>query len=424
MRIDYEIPPKEYRRCFDLAQGIYAERKKIKRKPLRRVRSYSMILFANYLLCLIYIPFIAYFDTLVELDFLASFFALFMIVIFFLNTFSLFFSLFCYWKSAHMSKRGELRLEENSITDTTEDGKEISRNWQEIEFIYIKEEAIFFVAKKRIIFIVPKSLGKEKMVLAYLEQRKEMYPNLKIMDTIHHYYPEESKLKKHFLDWGIYALSFIILLILAIAWDTYNFYLIHREMTFIEQEDFQVDNYIYSYEKFGIIEKELKDFFHTYKTNRNIYMENSATGITYLLTSEYLENNREDLEDLLKELPTMEKKTEKAINKLIELADQEKRMEELNKLDLGSVYTDLYKEYAFSFANERFKGEWSREIYNNHLRMQYLTRMIEILTLTNACWYIEDDLLYFCDEAQLKEYNALYDLLMDSSKEPSNGVKM
>lgn len=423
MRIDYELTPKEYLRCYNLAQGIFAERKKIKRNPLRRVRPYSMILLANYLLCLIYIPFIAYFDTLVDLDYLADLFALFMIVLFFLNTLALFISIFFYLKSIK-SKKGELRFDENSITDTTENGKQITRNWTEIEFVYVREAAIFLIAKKRLIFIIPKSTGKLDLLLNYLEQRKENVPNLKIMDTIHHYYPEESKLKKHFLNWGVYVLSFLVLFMLAIAWESYNFYLIHREMAYIEQDDFDVDNYIYSYEKFGVVEKELKDFFHTYRTNRNIYIENSASGILYLLDAEYLENNREDLEDLLKELPSMQNKTEKAINKLTQLADQEKMMENLNKLDLGDTYTEIYKEYVFSFANERFKREWSAEIYNNQLRMQYLTRMIEILALPNACWEVEDDHLYFCDEAQLKEYNDLYDLLMENQKEPSNGVKI
>ena len=44
MRIDYELSKKEYRQCYNLAQGIYANRKQVKKNPYKRVCSFSIIL--------------------------------------------------------------------------------------------------------------------------------------------------------------------------------------------------------------------------------------------------------------------------------------------------------------------------------------------------------------------------------------------
>lgn len=424
MRIDYEIERKEYHRYFSMAQGIYAQKNSIKRNPDKKVCSYSIILVRNYLIAFLYIPFIAFFDTCINLSFLADLFAILLVFVLFFNTISVFLYFISYFLSKRRKTRGEIRLEEQKITDTTFDGKVISKTWEEIDFIYMTEKTIFIIAKKRLIFVIPESTRKIESTRNYLQTIQESFPKMKIIDSTNHYLLEENKWKKRFLNWGVYILLFILFFGAVIAWEIYNENAIYKEMMKIEEKEYEIDNTIYSYEKYGKVEKELKDFFHTYRTNYYTYLENSATGIMYLLNIEFLEKNKDNLKEVIEEFPNREKKTEKAIEKIIELANQEKWIMNLEKMKLGDIYINLFKEYAFSFANNRFKREWERELYNNQLRMQYLTRMVEILTLPNACWYIEDNNLYFCDDAQLKEYNELYDLLMEENKQFSSGVKM
>ncbi len=421
MRLDYEMKTKEFWHCFNLSQGIVVERNKIKKNPQKRTHAYTTIIIKNYLLCLIYIPLIAFFDTLVNMNFITDILAILLLFIFGLNTILLGITIINFFKIKRKLQKGELRLEETNITSTAENGKTTRKNWESMDFIYIKEEFLFLITKKRVVFIIPKSANNFDNIKSYLKEKQIQFPSIKIIEDLHQ---EESKIKKHFLDWGAYVLLFLILMIGVISWENYNLYQIDQEMNKIIENDFEVENRIRSYEKYGKVEKELKDFFHTYRTNYYTYLENSATGIMYLLNSEFLEKNKDNLKEVIEEFPNREKKTEKAIEKIIELANQEKWIMNLEKMKLGDIYINLFKEYAFSFANNRFKREWERELYNNQLRMQYLTRMVEILTLPNACWYIEDNNLYFCDDAQLKEYNELYDLLMEENKQFSSGVKM
>ncbi len=414
MKINYAITNKKYRHYFNLAMGIFAERRKIKKNRLRRIHSYSQIIIKNYLLCILLIPFIGFFENVDQLAFFEMVLVFLFLLLLFMNTISLFLSVVCYFKVSQNVKSGEVRMDEFMIMDTRENGKEISKSWEKMDFIYVMEKVIFIFSKKRIVFFLPVEIQEQLPVLDYLKEIQKKYPSIQIIDTVHEYYPKESIFKKHFLNWGVYLLFIFFGFSFAVGCEIYNLAILEKEMQRISDSDFEVEDTIYSFGKYAVVEKELKNFFLEFGSAYQIYSENSAMGATYFLSANYLEEHKENLKDLLKEFPSMEIKAEKALKKVLKLLEEEQIKERILKWDLEDFYNDLFYEYTLDYFSDVDKKEWQFESYNNHLRMQYLTRMIEILTLPDACWFIEEDSLYFCDDAQLQEYNELYDLLMEN----------
>lgn len=421
MKIYYDMTSKEYFKFYNQAMGIFLQKRKIKKNPMRRIKTSTQIIIGNYLLCFLYIPFIVFFDSFVSLGFLSFLFSTFFLLGLIFNTFFLFLVIVNFVKANMRVKKGELCFDAEGILDTAENGGVILKRWNEIDFVYVLEELIFIITKRKVVFFFPVDFLEQKKILEYLETIQND-SSLFIIDKQND--ATVGKFEKHFFNWGIYIFSFVLLFFLVMGWDSYHLSILDREIEALYDSNKKIDTTIYSFEKYGIVEKELKNYFNDLQQYRNIYEENSAISIIYLLTAEYLEKHRDELPDLLQNFSTMENITENAIQKLIELFDEEKAMEKIRYWNLGEVYDSLYKDYISDFVSNQFRRQWEKELYENHLRMQYLTRMLEILTSPHACWEISNNYLYFCDDIQLKEYNELYDRLMENNKEPSVGIKM
>ena len=420
MKVHYNMTSKEYVKYYNWAMGIFLQRRKIKKNPNLKRKSFIKIILKNYLLCIFCIPFLVFFDFFISFDVLSIYVSLFMIFTFLLNTLLLIVTTIKLIYTAKHSKKGELCFQENEILHTLENNQIITNQWENIEVIYALEKVVFIITKRKKFFLIPVDTLEQKKVVEYSKKKKQEYPSILIIEE---YETTESRLKS-LIHGGLYVLSFFLLFVPIIIWDNYQLAILDREVEALYHYDKKVDKTIYSIEKYGTIEKELKDYFGNLQKQRKLYEENSSFALLNLLTIEYLDKHKEDLKELFQKFQTMENTTDKAIEKIIELLEEEKAMEKIRRWNLGEVYDTIYKEYIKELVNSQLKNQWEKERYNNHLRMQYLTRMVEILTLPNACWYIEKKNLYFCEEEQLREYNELYDKLMTNNKFFSSGIKL
>lgn len=209
----------------------------------------------------------------------------------------------------------------------------------------------------------------------------------------------------------MYILGCLFSLGIAAGWDMYNLSIIDKEIIKIVKSE-SIDSNVYAYEKFGIVERELKKYYVDFYENKKMYEENEAGYIFSQLTNTYLQENKDELKDLLKDLPSRKIRVEKAIQNIVNLMSEEVIMERIQKSELEGFYEDIYRDYVFNseksyFQNLKFKNEE---------KMMYLERLLEILLISPSVWYIEDGTLYFIDSNYLKEYQNLYDLITETER--------
>lgn len=403
MKFTYDYTNQEIFRYLNIQMGILHEKILLKIFPKKKVKKKTEIIIKYYLVCSSLFFFIAFFDTLLKLEWLAyvAFFLFFFLIT--LNTFWLFQLIKKYQKHKKYLKKGEIKITKECIIDKKENGKSISRTWDEVKWIAESSGMIYLFANSKVFFFFPadeKSKAKIEKILNEL-------PN----DLIIHKRGIQSGLLK-WLSWIFYILLPILSIWFYGSWYDFNLNQIEQEMQKINDSSNKIDKKIYSYEKFGVIEKMLKEYYEEFQTTRLLYEQNNAENIFSAITIDLLKNNPNKLEIMYKDLEVREESANKSLNHIIDLLDERKVMKRIERKEWGENFNIIFRNYALTDYDSYYHESWIKERNQNEQKMLDVKRAFEILVQEKSCWYIENDKLFMCDEFR-EEYNKIHDKITE-----------
>lgn len=406
MKIRYEYESKkELRKSLNKAMGFAFQKRKIKKKIIKRPKSIIQMCIANY-----FFSFIDFFIVYTLYDFglddLATICALVLFVIFCLNT--LFLLQYLYFVFKIKDVEGEIRFSEEGIVHTSESGKIVSKPWEKIGMVYIEEDVICIFAKTAFYFFPYSDTNKEVVENAFQKYKSDV-PIIEQEDR------EENNFKKFFWNVGIYILIFILTFSFTIGFDIYNEGILNKEAEkmILSRE---VDFHIYSYQKYGIVEKYVKEYYAEYYQLEEEYYDYCASGTLQQLTPDMFHKNRKSLDDFIKNLGIREQKANATLDKMIAMYNQNSALKRIQKEKLGEYYESLYLNLLFTDQDEKYIQELEEEKEKNSEKMKYLKELIQFLLIHLEDWTIEDDELYFYHSEYAEEYNELYDFIMEEQE--------
>lgn len=157
MNIEYDLN-QNYFKCYNEAQGVILNRKKIIKNPKKRITTYlgnASLLFieilAIFLICL-----------MVDRTGYLTKFAYFML---YFAIFATFIYLISFYYSYSLEKKknhsGTLKFSSEGITDEAFDGTIVTMKWDKIQALVIKKYTLTFITDSQIFFFINISLKKE-----------------------------------------------------------------------------------------------------------------------------------------------------------------------------------------------------------------------------------------------------------------------
>lgn len=413
IRYDYQNT-KEVRHVYNIALGIYFQSFCLLNLSMKNERSLLNLSLSGYLRCILYGLSIALFSEFINLSFIEYFFAFLLLLRLIISTFQL----FIYFISLYLVKdtSGEIEFSEEGILDTSVRGKCVYMPYRKAKLLYLTEETIYIFTNS-IVYFFPYSSSNEEIVKEVFAKYK---PNTKV---IKQNFSSKNGLRKFWRYWGISIFLSLFIFSFLIFYDLYNSDILDKEIRKIWTLK-EVDNRIISYQKYGIVERYIKEYYTSYYAFEKEYEEYSAVGTLKLITVEMLKENKEELISLLKGLEERQKKASNALENLIFLHNQDNVLKKIMFEDLGDYYIELYLSYIFQKNNFRYLDSLQEEIVINKEKMRYLEQLIKILITYKDVWGIEENQLYFYDEDILEEYNHLYDLIVENTIKSSDGLVM
>ena len=179
----------------------------------------------------------------------------------------------------------------------------------------------------------------------------------------------------------------------------------------LETEEVNMD--ITSKGEYAKIEKVMKEYYQEYLTYYDQVNENNYIAIYNMLTPEFLDYKKEDLEKLLKGLNSYQETFNQGIDGMIALLDEDLIEHKFIDANIDYYYLDFYKELMILESDQDTLATWREYKQENDEKMPYIKSMIEILAYNLEEWYIEDETLYINDNTLLEEYNTYYHLTFD-----------
>ncbi len=399
MKIQYEFENKKMvQKCLNRFLGILLFKNRVKKKKnIKTIFQTFGSLLGQILLCVFLIG--------LSSDFFKTdvFNTLLVLVLFILSILLLLLvGYYVYNKIKRPELSGEIRFSPEGITKTSIDGKQRGQNWQSIRFIVIEEDFICICTKRNNVCL-PYTKNNEEIIK---EAVQEYNPQTDIIRDL----KEENGFKRFFKSIGIYIILCVMILFFSIGFDTYNLDLLNKE---IEKMNLyhKVDDRIYSYQKYGIVEKYLKNFFSTCYKYEDNYREYSAEGTLEAIITNLLKENFDYLSTVSKNLKLREKMADEALTNLLDLYDKEKSKREIALENLGEYYDELFLNYVYTEENNNSVKYLQEERYINVEKMKHLEELINLLLSNKESWLVKDGELYFYEENLLEKYNELFETI-------------
>lgn len=164
MNIEYNLN-ENYFKCYNEAQGVILNRKKIIKNPKKRITTYlgnagllCLEIIIIFIICLV----VDRTGYLTKLAYCMLYFAIFAVFIYLI---SFYYSYFLEKKKNHS---GTLKFSSDGITDEALDGTIVTMKWDKIQALVIKKHTLTFITDSQIFFFVNISLKKE--ILAALKK--------------------------------------------------------------------------------------------------------------------------------------------------------------------------------------------------------------------------------------------------------------
>ena len=180
----------------------------------------------------------------------------------------------------------------------------------------------------------------------------------------------------------------------------------------------EIDMSIKTKGDYAKIELTIKKYYQELFTNKINYSNNNAEeALNKFCNIEYLSTNKNNLKYTLNEIDKMHEKSNKYLEKILNIIDVDKTIDRLEKYNLTEYYQEFYVELIISGNEDMFINEWETLQKINAKKYNYLKEMINILHSNPDRWYIEGENLYIIDEVMLYKYNQLYNLVHDGNLE-------
>lgn len=400
---------KETRKAINKILGFSMQKWRIKKNLIRKPKTMLQICITNYILCFIQF-FIIYALYNFALDNIATFLACFLIVLFCVNTVFLF--RYFYYLFMFKEIEGEIRFSEEGIIDTKESGKVVMKPWKKIEMVYIEENIISIFAKSTLYFFPYSETNKEILINAFQKY------NLSIPILVQKN-SEDNDFKRFFWNVGIYILLFIFSFAFSIGFDIYNENILSKEIEKMILSH-EVDDHIYSYQKYGIVEKYVKKYYAEYYQLEDEYLKYRAKEILRHLKPDMFHENRKSLDEFMKSLIIYEQKANAILEKMMNMYNIENALKWIQNEKLEEYYEQIYLSLLFTDDYEKYIQELEEEKEINSLKMKYVKELINFLLETLDDWTIVKNKLYFYHLENANKYNELYNFIMDE-KEINNG---
>ncbi len=404
MKIKYKYRSLEFYNYLNIALGIWLDKRKIANNKIKKIRTFSSFYLCNLLVIFMLIPIMVFLDSLNNLNIIVNILMFIFWLLLLINGLFLIVIIKVLFM-CNLASEGEYVITDKKIFHKSLD-YEIEKSWDTIDSIVILKKVILLYSKEKILFIIKNENNNLEDLMKILKNGNISVKTIDLQSL-----EETSKLQCFFNNYGYILIVLGILINLLMLWDNYNMAILQKEFKYLNIDDYKLDSNLYAYGKYRVVESIVKDDYIQFKNNQDLYNENSAYGTFYLLNTDFLKKGKENAVNLYNDLNARKEKADKALAEMKRLTNESMAMYQITPYNLGMFYENIYASYINKLANFSNSKTFEEEEKINNEKMEYLESMLYILVKDDACWYVEDDNFYICNDDDLKSYSEYYELL-------------
>lgn len=406
MKIEYQNKIHIFKKIkiYNLAYGLMWQKRKLKRKENTKVKTYFYQLVDLYLFIFTLTLFIPVIDSnhglWINVD--AIYYGLIIFLIFNFLLKHIFRKKTKEELTISKKSKSVSTITKETITDSFKNGKIISKNWNEVELMYINNEFIIIICNKKASFYYENENKLSEKLKEFIHTNNINIPII------------ENRKKKSFLllilkHILIFFIFFCLLIFIAIKRND----VLNREIDEIKFHQNVINENIESVGDNSKIEKVAKEFLKQYFEKKEEYLKINPLNffenykITDLLLRkkkivEYYNHLSEHKEESLKKIEEIESLLkEEEIKKYA----KEKEIEDWN-------IEKFFQKIIYVLEND-INYSWEEEKNKINEKTKYLEKLLYLLIKEDADWIIEEDKIYFAKEEDYQEYLENFNLFHD-----------
>lgn len=401
MKIEYQSKLSLWQliKAHNIMNGLVGNKRKLKKKENIKIETYRYQIISIILLCMIPLPIMAIEDDIEFWTFL--FLVEFVLIIFSILIFVSSF-LFCYLRSLKNSKQGVLQLSKETFSDSTEKGKTNTRNWDEVEFIYIDSEFIFILCNRYHVFYFQNENELSEKIKQYLDQNK-----LKIMVI------ENRKKKKILLLILKYFALFLLMLGIVVFVLIKQEEILNEELNEIKFQQSVINENIESDGIYAKMETIAKEYLKKYYEQKKEYTLTSTLHFFDNFNINDLILRKRKVKEYYEKLDEKKEKSIEIINELQTYLKEENMKKYAEEKELEEWNVNRFSEKMLFVLEDEINYSWEEEKNKIEEKTEYLRKLLQVLLKEDASWIIEDDKIYFEKEEDYHEYLKNYNLYAD-----------
>lgn len=194
--------------------------------------------------------------------------------------------------------------------------------------------------------------------------------------------------------------------------------IIDKELETINNMDYKenIDMTIKSDGDYAKVEKIIKEYYSELFKYKRVYADKNAVTTFNNFSTDYLNENRNNLDKLLIDVNNNAKEVENSLTSIINMLDEKNIMDRIENQNLEEYYIEFYKERMVLEKDSEYAEEWQKLINTNNQKTEYLKQLIGVLKDKNNSWYVEDGTIYMSG-SYTDKYNELYEKIYENEEE-------
>ena len=230
--------------------------------------------------------------------------------------------------------------------------------------------------------------------------------------------------KKNFLFIIISLVVVIVLIIISYIGYQINYHneqvsLLREEIVLIQELDLFESTYEIDTKTSGdyaYIEESIKAYYKDLSTNiKTIYAYLNDENLIQILSAKNLKYDGPNFGDSFKILTNTRENINMTMNNIIDLCNEEKIKNYLDKGKVSNYYYNLYIELMYEEEDLEMLNNTQKEMQeikdNLSIFLDKVEGMLNMLKTNKNFWYIKDEQLYFETNKLVDDYNNLYNEL-------------
>lgn len=232
---------------------------------------------------------------------------------------------------------------------------------------------------------------------------------------------------------GIIICSIIVSIIIIIigligyfvAKDLKQEELLKQEIVNVSNKDLLNDDFkvnVVTTGDYAYVEESIKKYYlelsNNIKTLNKIFSDEKLQNV---LSVENIERDKPNFTNSYAVLDTAKDKTQKTLNNIIELCNEETILNLLDKEKVSNYYIDFYKNLMYTEQDKKEfeKTKTDMQTLSNNISnfLDKAREMITLLQQNNSSWQISNGNLYFNSTTLVDQYNKLYGELNQMAEE-------